>query len=402
MKIKAMKERRNALYNQAQELFNRAADENREFTDEERTQFEDLSAKVDKITDDINRAKKLKESGEKFIDPDDGTESEPVDHVSEMMNFNKDVRDLAGYIRAKAAGKEFVNASNMTYGDNGVVIKHTIINKILEKVEEITPLYQLCNKYTVSGTLTIPKEDETSDAITVALATEFSDLQSHSSQLGAISLEPQLFGSLVKVSKKLISSTDFDLINWLIGKLARKLAVWYDTIIIKGAMSGQTQVIDGILNSYDSTNMKVTLAAKNAITADEIIDLQELVPDAKASGAFFVMAKSTRKAIRKLKDDNKNYLLITDNNARWGKRLFESDVYTTAAMDELGADATNKAIMLFVNPEGVAMQEPPTRELQILNELYATQHATGVVLWAEADVKVEDTQMVAVAVTPAS
>ena len=71
-------------------------------------------------------------------------------------------------------------------------------------------------------------------------------------------------------------------------------------------------------------------------------------------------------------------------------------------MDELGATATNKAIMLFVNPEGVAMQEPPTRELQILNELYAPQHATGVVLWAEADVKVEDTQMVAVAVTPAS
>lgn len=408
MKIKAMTEKRNKLYDKAQEIFNKAADEERELTSEEDAQFEELCAKVKKYDDMIDKAKELRRTSENpaedinNLDPRDFENGEPAD-ISGMKQFAADVRELAGYIRAKAAGKEIMgNASNLTYGDNGAVIKHTIINKILEKVDDITPLYQLCNKYTVAGTLTIPKEDETTDSVTVALATEFTDLESHSSKLTAVSLEPQLYGCLVKVSRKLIGSSDFDLVNWLIGKIARKLAVWYDLVIIKGIASGNTQVIDGILHSYDSTNMKKVLASKTAVTADEIIDLQELVPDALQAGAFFVMARSTRRAIRKLKDTTNNYLLVSDNNSRFGKRLFESDVYTTPAMDELGANATDKLIMLYVNPQGVALQEPPTKELQILNEKFATQHATGIVMWGEIDAEVEDTQAVAALVTPAS
>ena len=410
MKIKAMTEKRNSFYDKAQEIFNAASAEDRDLTPEEQTQFEDYCSKVKQYDAMLARAKELKKVEEHPADaiddlnPDDFSAVAGADDVRGMKQFAADVHDLAKYIRAmalrKGADPDIVDtASNMTYGDNGAVVKSTIINKIIEKVDDLTPLYELSNKYEISGNITIPLDDESADSITVALAAEFSDLTSHSGKLSSVSLSPALFGALTKVSKKLINSTDFALVNWLINKFARKLALWYDDCFINGKLDNDSnRVIGGILPTYDSTNMKLTLASKDAVTADELIDLQELLPDAHQSGAFFIMNRSTRKKIRKLKDSTGNYLLTSDNNSRWGKRLLETDVYTTNSVSALGTNA--KAVIIYVNPAGVACQEPPTREIQVLNELFAAQHAVGIVLWGEIDVKVENTQMVAVAVTP--
>ena len=412
MKIKAMKEKRNSFYDKAQKIFDAAATEERELTPEEETEFQNLCDQVKKFDAMIDRAREMQRTEESpeidDLDPEDFTAHAGADDVKNMKQFAADVRDLAKYIRNRAFSKDAdgivdTASSNMTYGDNGVVVKQTIINKIIEKVEELTPLYQLANKYPVGGTITIPVDDESVDGITIALATEFADLTSHSGKLSSVALSPALFGALTKVSKKLINSSDFALINWLIGKFARKLAVWYDDMIINGKVdttNDNARVVTGILHSYDSTNMKITLGSKDEITADELIDLQELIPDPYQDGAFFIMNRSTRTKIRKLKDGEGNYLLTNDNNARWGRMLLGSNAYTTKAVSALGTNS--KDVLIYVNPAGVAVQEPPTKELQVINELFITQHAVGVVLWVEFDARTENTQMVAVASTPAA
>ena len=112
------------------------------------------------------------------------------------------------------------------------------------------------------------------------------------------------------------------------------------------------------------------------------------------------MNKATRTAIRKLKDSDGNYLLNRDLSAKWGYTLLGKDVYTTDNVNALGQ--VSKEVVVYGDLSGLAVKESETQEIQILTEKFATQHAIGVIAWGEIDAKVEDTQKIAVAVTPAS
>jgi HK97 family phage major capsid protein len=143
--------------------------------------------------------------------------------------------------------------------------------------------------------------------------------------------------------------------------------------------------------------MKVTTAKAGTITADEMIDLQELVPDEYQADCIWVMNRATRKAVRKLKDGQGNYLLEKDSTSKWGYRLLGNDVYCSDNMAVLGSAGKN--VVMYGDFSGLAVKESEKTEIQVLTERFATQHAVGVVAWGEIDAKVEDTQKIAVAVT---
>lgn len=380
MNEKELKEKRNELQDKMEGILKLAQAENRAMNEEEIKDFDEMEKEIKNIDATLARSATIKKA-EKM---------EPVDNG--LTEEEKDIKNFAGYIRA-VAGKVQNNATQLTKGDNGAVIPKTIVQKIIEKVENICPIYQLSTKYPIGGTISIPKEDESSDAITVAYATEFTDLVSHSSKMGSIELSGFLYGALTKISKSLLKNSDFKLTEYVINKMSKKIAKFLEGELLNGT----TNKVSGVIGSYDSTNMKVTLAKKSSVTADELIDIQELVPDVYATDAIWVMAKETRKAIRKLKDGQGNYLLEKDSTARWNYKLMGNDVYCTDNLKALGT--ASKPVIMFGDFSGLAVKESEQAEIQILNELYAAQHAIGVVAWGEIDAKVEDTQKIAVAVS---
>ena len=103
------------------------------------------------------------------------------------------------------------------------------------------------------------------------------------------------------------------------------------------------------------------------------------------------MNKKTRTAIRKLKDNDGNYILNKDATSRWGYTLFGKDVYTSENMPEMAAG--NRAI-LYGDMSGLAVKISETMNIEVLREKYATQHAIGVVAWMELDSKVENSQKI--------
>ena len=383
MNEKELKEKRNELQDKMEGILKLAQAENRAMNEEEIKDFDEMEKEIKNIDATLARNKKIKKA-EKM---------EPIDNG--LTEEEKDIKNFAGYIRA-VAGKVQNDATQLTKGDNGAVIPKTIVQKIIEKVENICPIYQLSTKYPIGGTISIPKEDESSDAITVAYATEFTDLVSHSSKMGSIELSGFLYGALTKISKSLLKNSDFKLTEYVINKMSKKIAKFLEGELLNGT----TNKVSGVIGSYDSTNMKVTLAKKSSVTADELIDIQELVPDVYATDAIWVMAKETRKAIRKLKDGQGNYLLEKDSTARWNYKLMGNDVYCTDNLKALGT--ASKPVIMFGDFSGLAVKESEQAEIQILNELYAAQHAIGVVAWGEIDAKVEDTQKIAVAVSGAA
>ena len=380
---KELMEQRNAAVEKMESLVNKAKVENRALTNEEQTDFSNYEAEIARI-DETAKAEERMGNYSPLKPKPDNRNPGPEDQ------FSTDVKVFANYIRNSVTGVTNA-ATQLTKGDNGAVIPETIANKIIEKVTELSPLYAKATKYPGKGPLNIPYADSSTDDITVAYATEFTDLESHSSKFATIQLTGYLYGALTKISRSLLNNSDFNLTQWVINHMADKVAKWID----KELINGTTSKISGVAGSYDSTNMKLTLAKKSSVTSDELISLQEMIPDVYQAGALWVMAKSTRTAIRKLKDGQGNYLLQRDFTNPANYTLLGKPVYLSENAPALGT-AGNLAIM-YGDFSGLAVKEAEPTEIQILNELYAAQHAIGIVGWGEMDAKIENGQKIACA-----
>lgn len=398
MNIKGLKEKREDLKNQMRSILDSAKAEERTLSDEEASKFDALDKEVKSIDSTIEREEKMNSLEEKEVKPETNKELTPAEkRMYKSIEERDDYNSFAEYIRSEVSGvKNRADASSLTKSDNGAVIPKTIINKIIEKVEEISPVYKLATHYDIPGTANIPTEDTSSDSITVAYATEFTDLTSHSNKFGTVELTGYLYGALTKISKSLLKNSNFQLTNWVINKMSKKIAKFIEGELLNGT----TSKVSGIAGSYDSTNMNKVLASKSAVTSDELIDAQELVLDVYQADAIWVMNKATRTAIRKLKDSDGNYLLNRDLSAKWGYTLLGKDVYCSDNVAKLGVISKN--VIFYGDLSGLAVKEGEKTEIQILSELFAAQHAIGVVAWGEIDAKVEDKQKIAVVSTPAS
>ena len=383
MNEKELMEKRNELQSKMEEILNRAKVENRAMNDEEIKDFDNVEKEIKNIDATLERIK-ITNKMEKKI----------VEDKKELTQEEKDIKNFATFIRNFVNGIQ--NDTNLTKGDNGVVIPKTIARQIIDKVIEISPLYASATKYNAKGTLAVPKYDDTTDDVTVAYATEFDELVSHSGKFATVELTGFLIGALTKISKSLLNNSDFNLTEYVINKMAEKFKLFYEGEMINGTSTK----ISGIVGSYDSTNMKVVLSNKSSVTADELIDIQETVPDEFQANAYWIMNRDTRKKIRKLKDSDGNYILNRAFNEKWDYELLGKPVYCSEKVEKLGT--ATKPVIFYGDFSGLAVKETEEMEIQVLVEKFATQHAIGVCGYSELDAKVENTQKIAVAVSGTS
>ena len=373
--LKILEEKRNALLDEMDAIVKKAETETRAFTDDEKQSYDEKALELTKIAANIKSVKEARSLDSKEL-PKNPDNSEEIE-----------TRAFENYIR----GVETRDDTNLTKSDNGAVIPTSIANKIISKVVEICPIYQLANKYNVGGTLSIPYYDESTQAITMAYATEFTDLESTSGKFTSIQLTGFLAGALTKVSKSLINNSQFDIVSYTINAMARSIAQWLEKELLKGT-SSKVAGLSGVTQT-------VTTASATSITADELIELQEAVPDVYQSSAVWIMSKATRTAIRKLKDGDGSYLLNKDATSAWGYTLFGKPVYVSDNMDNIAA---GKTTVFYGDMSGLAVKLSENVNIEILREKFATQHAVGIVGWIEIDSKVEDAQKIAKLVQKAS
>ena len=380
MRLKELTEKRSAVVEQMQAITAKATVEQRSASEDEVAEFEKLGTELRSLDDTIKMEERARDLSIGAVP------SEPVkkDESAEDM----EVRSFENFIRAKIT--EVRADKNMTVGDNGAIVPATIANKIIKKVVDISPIFASSSRYMVKGSLSIPYYDESVNAITVAYADEFTDGESNVGKMASVSLTGFLARALVKLSKSLQNNSQFDVVSFVINDMAFQFASWIDGELINGTnlkitgLSGATQT--------------VTTAAATAITADELIDVQELVPDTYQANAFWVMSKKTRTYIRKLKDGQGNYLLQKDSNSKWGYTLFGKDVFAAAKCNDIAA---TKRTVFYGDFTGLAVKVSEDINIQVLNELYAGQHVTGILGFMEIDSKVENQQKIAVLVQKA-
>lgn len=376
MNFKKLLEKRNELVEKINNLFVAAEKENRALAAEEKTTYDDAMAEIKNIDETIRMyeaAKGVKGEG-------------AVNTAAAQSDYEQERRALAEYVRS---GKltEIRAGVNMTLGDNGAIIPTTIANKIIETVENICPIFDLSSKYNVKGSLTFPVYDETTDQVQCAYATEFKALDSHTGQFTTVSLGGYLVGALTKISRSLITNGEFDVVSYIIGKISLAIARFLEKECLIGT---GTSACQGVLVG---ATQKMTAAAATAITADELIDLQLKVPEQYQANACWIVNTKTLGVLRKLKNNDGDYLLTDDLVKGFGFELLGKHVYISDQMPEIAASA--KAVV-YGDMSGLFSNLRPGIELQMLNEKYADEHAVGVVAWYEVDTKVVEQQKVAV------
>lgn len=366
---KALEEQRIDLMLEMTKIVQGAKVETRTLTDEEETRFEEIKKEIKKI--DTTLVAIEEERALQGIKPT-VTHKEKKEEVEE--------RAFSNYIRGVIETRADVN---LNPGDNGAVIPSTIAKKIIKKVHDICPIYQLATKYNVGGTLSIPYYDETSGNIQMAYASEFVELESTNGKFKNIQLTGFLAGALSKISKSLINNAQFDLVSFVIDEMAQSISRWIEKELLNGT--------DTKIQGLRGVTQLVTAASATAVVADELIDVQEAIPDTFQNGAIWIMNKATRTAIRKLKDNDGNYLLNKDVSAKWGYTLLGKDVYTSENMPTMAA---GKTAIYYGDMSGLAVKITEDMNIEVLREKFATQHAIGVVSWLEMDSKVENAQKI--------
>ena len=381
--VKAKTEQMNDLITRAETLVNTAEAEKRELTDAEAQELAEIRDNVKAIKDFLGIDKDLDDAMEAASEDGRacGDEQRSIQgNVDDKATEELEARAFENYVRGVVIHER---ANELAPANNGAIIPKTIARKIIELVYDICPILEKSEKYNVTGKLEIPYYPaDSSTQITVAYASEFSDLASSTGNFTTIELSYFLAGALTKISRSLINNVEFDIVGFIVKRMAYDIARFIELQLLG---NGDTTKVKGL---SEATNVK-TVAG---ITADSVIELQGMVKDIYQADSIWIMSPATRTALRELKDDVGRYLLQDDISAPFGKTLLGKPVYVSDNMDDV---ASGKRVIYYGDMSGLATKFSEEMHVEVLRELYAAQHAVGVVGWVEFDARVQDQQKIA-------
>lgn len=361
---KGLEELRIDLMNEMESLVNSAKAETRALTDDENNRFNEIKKDIESIDNTVNAIEEQRALESK-------TPIKKQDKEQRTLEEEKFVRFIKGEERA------------LDVANNGGIIPSTIANKIIEKVKELSPIYSMATVYNVSGDLIFPVYDEESSSIGAAYVDDMQELTEGTGKFTTLKLENFIVGCLAKISKSLINRNDFDLVGFVVNKVAKAIADFLEKELIQGT--------PGKMQGVYSTDKIVTSENSTKIATDDLIDLQMNIPEIYQAKACWIMHKDTLKTLRKLKDNDGNYILGTALGG-FGYILLGKPVHITENAEKIVA---GKIPVVYGDMSGIYIKFAQNVEIQVLMEKYATQHAIGVVGYVECDSKIIEKQKIA-------
>lgn len=360
--MKFLIEKRNSIVEEINNLFKGAETEKRALTEDEQSTFEAKTAELKALDKTIEAEREARS----LTMMDNETPKTPEEKEEKRSTEELEERAFETYLREQRAGE-------MAKGDNGAVIPQTIANRIIDTVKQVAPIYALTTKFNVKGKLQFPVAK---GSITTGYQTEFADIASSAVSFENVELDGFLIGALSKVSVSLINNAQFDIVGYVVNKIAQSIAEFLEKELIKGSTN-----IKGVTDkSYEGKGVqKVTSFKEGVISTDDLIETQGEVKMNRQDGCQWLMNQGMLNEVRKLKDNNGQYVLNPDLRTGFGFMLLGKPVMIS---DEMPNDT-------IVYGDWSAMYVNIHEDINIrqLNEVYAAQHGVGFVAWAELDAK---------------
>lgn len=273
-------------------------------------------------------------------------------------------------MRSKTPMPQVVNALQIgTDSEGGYLVPDEYERILVEALEEENVFRQLAKVIrTSSGDRKIPVVATKGTASWID--EEGAYLESDDS-FGQVSIGAYKVGTMIKVSEELLNDSVFDLEAYISREFARRIGAKEEEVFFTGDGSGKPL---GVLAAAGGAETGVTAASATAITADELIDLFYSLKAPYRRNAVWVLNDSTIKAIRKLKDNQGQYLWQPSLTTGAPDLLLGKPVRTSAYMPAIAADAKTVA---FGDFSYYWIADRQGRSFKRLNELYAATGQVG-------------------------
>ena len=273
-------------------------------------------------------------------------------------------------MRSKAPMPAVTNALQVgTDSEGGYLVPDEYERTLVEALEEENIFRQMAKVIkTSSGDRKIPV---VASKGTASWIDEEGAYPESDDSFGQVSIGAYKLGTMIKVSEELLNDSVFDLQSYISREFARRIGAKEEEAFFTGDGKGKPL---GVLAATGGAETGVTAASATAVTADELMDLYYSLKSPYRKKSVWVLNDSTIKAIRKLKDNNGQYLWQPSLTAGAPDMILGRPIKTSAYMPAIAAGAKTIA---FGDFSYYWIADRQGRSFKRLNELFAATGQVG-------------------------
>lgn len=282
-------------------------------------------------------------------------------------------------IRSKH-GYEVMNALRIgEESEGGYLVPDEFERTLVQALEEENVFRSLAKVITTSsGDRKIPIVISKGEATWVD---EEGPIQESDDSFGQAFLSAHKVATMIKVSEELLNDSAFDLPSYIATEFGRRIGNKEEEAFFVGDGEGKPT---GIFDDDGGGELGTTAASATAVTFDEIFDLFYSLRAPYRKRAHFIMNDSTVKLLRKLKDNNGQYIWQPSVAVGQPDTILSRPLVTSPYVPE--AKAGEKAIA-FGDFGYYWIADRQGRNFKRLNELYAVTGQVGFIATQRVDGK---------------
>lgn len=384
--INELKRRRKKLVDEARQILDQAEKEDRDLTGEEQEKYDRLMREVDTLGQRIERAERQLEAEGKLdrglpapvapAQPDE--EPADVEDRAARPLASREYRDAFwSYIRRSLSGMlpHEVRALNIgTDADGGYLVPDEFQRELVQALAEQNVMRQIARTIqTGSGDRLIPVVVDHGQAQWIGESASYPESDA---EFARVTLGAHKLARITRVTEELLNDSAFDIAAFLTQAFTRTFGDAEEAAFVNGDGNGKPR---GVLLD---AQVGVTAAATTAITADELIDLFHSLRPPYRARANWLIHDSTAAAIRKLKDNDGQYIWQPGLQAGVPDMLLGRPVRYSPFMPVLAAGAKPIA---FGDFSYYWIADRQSIGIQRLVELYAAQGQVGFRMFERVD-----------------
>lgn len=345
----------------------------------------DVKQITDKMNDEITKLQdeiKALSASSKRVDV--GGEAEGKDNPEMKKLLNRYLRKGGDNIFA-----QYKALSVDSDPDGGMLVMPEMSAEIVKKVYESSPLRQLASVQVI-GTDSLELIEDLDEAGSEWVGETASRATTDTPQFNKVVIFTHELSAKPKASQKILDDANVNIESWIASKVAEKFARDEATAFITGNGVGKPM---GLASYASGTSFgqieQVVSGSAAALTADGLIDLFYSLKDAYLANAAFGMQRASVKAVRKLVDQNDQYLWQPGLQSGQPDSLLGKPLYQAADLAAIGANNLPVAFGDFragyqiVDRFGIRVLRDPYSSKPYI-EFYTTKRVGGAVKNFEA------------------
>lgn len=367
--ILALREKRKNIWESAKAFLDTVRDENGLVSAENTERYEKMENDVVQLGKEIERLERQQAM--------DAILSKPTSQpIIEQPGNGTQIEKLKGrasqaYAQAfwnSIRHKGFIDVQNAlsvgTDSDGGYLVPEEYEKTLVDKLQEENFFRKLGTVIHTSGDRKIPVVTGHGEASWMEENGLYPDSQD---TFGQQSIGAYKLGTAIRVSGELLNDSAFDVETYIANEFARRIGTKEEEAFLIGDGKSKPTGVFG------SAELGVT-AGTTSITFDDVIDLYHSLRTPYRKKAAWILNDSTVKTLRKLKDNNGNYIWQPSVTVGTPDTILNRPCYSSSFAPELAA---GKRPLIFGDFSYYWIADREYRSFKRLNELYAANGQIG-------------------------